>query len=117
MSTGRCDGATLSRPLSVERSDELLDLGPAHGALPPLRVQIDDVQAQAVLADSATDPFIAPLPMAWPASAREPPYPIFRSSSTTRRSKKAGEAALTRPRTLAARLASIRPCAASAAGA
>ena len=40
---------------------QLLNLGPAHGALPPLRLQIDDVQAQAVLADNAIDPFIAAL--------------------------------------------------------
>lgn len=54
-------GSMCSTYAVASATPQLLNLGPAHGALPPLRLQIDDVQAQAVLADHAIDPFIAAL--------------------------------------------------------
>ena len=45
----------------MERTDELLDLWPTDGTVPALRLDIDRVEPQTVLADDAVDALVATL--------------------------------------------------------
>jgi hypothetical protein len=44
-----------SGALALQRAGELLNLRPANGAIPPLCLDVDDVQAEFVLLDYAVD--------------------------------------------------------------
>jgi len=50
----------------MERTDELLDLGPSDRAIPSLGLKVDDIQPQPVLANNAVDPLITRLPNGLP---------------------------------------------------
>jgi len=54
------DEDALSRPTAVEGADELVDLGTADGILPPLGLQVDRVEAEAVFVDDAVDALVGP---------------------------------------------------------
>jgi hypothetical protein len=49
------DEDALRRMLARQRAHETLDRLPPHRALPALRLHVDDIQPQAVLADDAVD--------------------------------------------------------------
>src|SRR5512142_380054 len=42
----------------MKGTDELLDIGSTDGAVPALRLNVDGVESQTVLADNTVDPFV-----------------------------------------------------------
>ena len=49
---------TFLRAAPSERAEESLNLGPTHRGLPPLRLDVDLLQAQLVERDDAVDPAV-----------------------------------------------------------
>src|ERR1019366_3928274 len=56
---GGGDENALLRSEALESPGELLDLGPAHRSLPPFGLEVDAVEAKAVLVNDAVDPLVA----------------------------------------------------------
>jgi hypothetical protein len=85
----------LRRFVRAETTAKIPNVGFANGVVRIIlfRLYIDAVKPQLILVNAPSIPPSPVLPSARPASIRDPPKPIFKSKSTTRRSKNAGDAA------------------------
>ena len=83
------------RSLTLKGTGEFLNLWPTNCGLPALRLDIDHIKAKAVFLYDAINAAITGTPHSPSGILAEPPYPMATRSSTTTRSKNAGEASLT----------------------